>query len=56
MQVANNAQTVKVTTRYKHSRPRQARFVPRQPEPPKPTLTETQQREIARLFGDFGGE
>jgi hypothetical protein len=56
MALANNAQTVKITTRYKHSRPRQTRFVQPQPEPPKPVLSEQQQREIARLFGDFGGE
>jgi hypothetical protein len=55
VQVANNAQTIKVTTKYVHRHSRQTRHV-RQPEPPKPELTEQQRREIAQLFGDFGGE
>lgn len=54
----SNADSVKLTTKYiadARYQPRRRRPLPaRQPEPPKPTLTAEQAREIAKLFGDFG--
>ncbi len=51
----SNADTVKLTTKYVDTRcrPRRRPFLVRQPEPPKPTLTKAQAKEIAKLFGDF---